>query len=90
MVSKELNIKASDIRSNKKNQNIVTARRIVIFLARELTTMSMPSLARYFEMKDHTSISHNVKKINEHIRENNDIKDRINELKNKILSKTLS
>lgn len=62
MVCKELNIKLSDIKSNKKTQNIVLARRVVIYLARELTTMSMPQLAKFFDMKDHTAISHNVKK----------------------------
>lgn len=86
-VCKEFNIKASDIKSNKKTQNIVTARRIVIFLARELTTMSMPQLAKIFEMKDHTAISHNIKKINELIQKDELLSDKINELKNKILRK---
>ncbi len=89
-VSKEFNIKTSDIKSNKKTQNIVTVRRIVIFLARELTTMSMPQLAIFFDMKDHTAISHNVKKINELILENLELKNKIEELKNKILTKSQS
>ncbi|KGI55502.1 chromosomal replication initiator protein DnaA [Campylobacter sp. MIT 97-5078] len=90
VVCKDFNIKANDIKSNKKTQNIVTARRLVIFLARELTSMSMPQLAKFFEMKDHTAISHNIKKINELIKEKNDLKDKINELKNKILTKIQS
>lgn len=87
VVCKEFNLKASDIRSNKKTQKIVLARRIVIFLARELTSMSMPSLARLFDMKDHTAISHNVKKINEDIKNSDELKYQIDELKNKILIK---
>ena len=90
VVCKEFNLKASDIRSNKKTQKIVMARRIVIFLARELTSMSMPSLARLFEMKDHTAISHNVKKINEDIKNSNELKYQIDELKNKVLIKKQS
>lgn len=86
-VCKEFNLKASDIKSNKKTKNVVTARRIVIFLARELTTMPMPSLARLFGMKDHTAISHSVKKINEDIKNSDDLKALIDELKNKILAK---
>ncbi|WP_348518604.1 chromosomal replication initiator protein DnaA [Campylobacter sp. CCS1377] len=88
MVCKELNIKLSDIKSNKKTQNIVLARRVVIYLARELTTMSMPQLAKFFDMKDHTAISHNVKKINEIIENDLELKNKIEELKNKILIKT--
>lgn len=57
LVCKEFNIKPSDVKSNKKTQNIVTARRIVIYLARALTALTMPQLANYFEMKDHTAIS---------------------------------
>lgn len=87
VVCKEFNLKASDIKSNKKTQQIVIARRIVIFLAREFTSMSMPSLARLFDMKDHTAISHNVKRINEDIKNNEKLKYQIDELKNKILIK---
>lgn len=90
IVCKECNLKANDIKSNKKTQNIVTTRRIVIFLARELTTISMPQLAMFFEMKDHTAISHNIKKINELISKDLEFKNKIEELKNKILTKKQS
>lgn len=89
-VCKESNIKISDIKSNKKTHPIVTTRRIAIFLARELTTMSMPQLALFFEMKDHTAISHNIKKINELILQDTELKNKIEELKNKILTKSQS
>lgn len=90
LVCKEFNIKPSDVKSNKKTQNIVTARRIVIYLARALTALTMPQLANYFEMKDHTAISHNVKKITEMIENDASLKARIEELKNKILIKSQS
>ncbi|TEY15498.1 chromosomal replication initiator protein DnaA, partial [Campylobacter sp. CH185] len=80
----------SDVKSNKKTQNIVTARRIVIYLARALTALTMPQLANYFEMKDHTAISHNVKKITEMIENDASLKAKIEELKNKILVKSQS
>ncbi len=90
LVCKEFNIKPSDVKSNKKTQNIVTARRIVIYLARTLTALTMPQLANYFEMKDHTAISHNVKKITEMIENDASLKAKIEELKNKILVKSQS
>ncbi|MCR2040273.1 chromosomal replication initiator protein DnaA [Campylobacter helveticus] len=90
IVSKEFNLKTNDIKSTKRSQNIVLARRIIIFLARELTSLSMPQLAVYFEMKDHTAISHNIKKINELIKEDQHLKSKIEELKNKILTKSQS
>ena len=87
VVSKELNIKPSDIKSKSRVQNIVEARRIVIYLAKMLTTNSMPQIANYFSMKDHSAVSHNIKKINELIENNEIFSLRVNELKNKILTK---
>ncbi len=86
-ISKELNIKPSDIKSKKRTKNIVEARRIGIYLARELTPNSMPSLASYFEMKDHTAVSHNMKKINELLDSDENFKIRVEEIKNKVSSK---
>ena len=88
-IAKDLNIKPSEIKSNKRNKNIVEARRIGIYLARTLTPNSMPSLATYFGMKDHTAVSHNIKKINELIANNESFKLRVESLKNKILTKEI-
>jgi chromosomal replication initiator protein len=82
VISKELNVKPSDIKSKKRSKNIVEARRIGIYLARTLTPNSMPQLALYFGMKDHTAVSHNMKKINQLLDENENFKLRIDELKN--------
>jgi len=87
IVSKELNVKPSDIKSKKRTQNIVNARRIIIYLARNLTPNSMPQIAMYFGMKDHTAISHSMKKINEIIDEDENFKVLLEELSNKIHSK---
>ena len=86
VISKELNIKPSDIKSKKRSKNIVEARRIGIYLARTLTPNSMPALAQYFGMKDHTAVSHNMKKINQLLDENENFKLKIEELKNTIMT----
>ena len=87
VISRELNIKPSEIKSKKRSKNIVEARRIGIYLARTLTPNSMPSLANFFGMKDHTAVSHNMKKINEIIQSDENFKVRVDELKNMILTK---
>ncbi len=84
IVSKELNIKPSEIRSKSRSTSIVNARRIVIYLARNLTPNSMPIIANYFGMKDHTAVSHSIKKINETIKNDRDFEVKLEELKNKI------
>jgi chromosomal replication initiator protein len=84
IISKELNVKPSDIRSKKRTKNVVNARRIVIYLARNLTPNSMPQIALYFGMKDHTAISHAMKKIHEIIETDEDFKVLLDEFSNKI------
>ena len=84
VVAKDLNIKPSEIRSKGRSKNIVYARRISIYICRELTQNTMPQLAQYFGMKDHTAISHTIKKINTLIKDDEDFKVKIDELTNKI------
>ena len=85
-VAKDLNIKPSEIKSKGRSKNLVYARRISIYLCRELTQNTMPQLAQYFGMKDHTAISHTLKKINELLENDEDFKVKIEELTNKITS----
>ena len=84
IVSRELNVKPSDIKSKKRTKNVVNARRVAIYLARNLTPNSMPQIALYFGMKDHTAISHAMKKINEIIDNDENFKVLLEEISNKI------
>ena len=88
IVSRELNIKPSDIKSKKRTKTVVNARRTAIYLARNLTPNSMPQIALYFGMKDHTAISHAMKKINEIIDNDENFKVLLEELSNKVNTDT--
>jgi len=83
-ISKELNVKLSDIKSKKRTKDVVNARRISIYLTRNLTPNSMPQIAVYFGMKDHTAVSHAMKKINEIINNDENFKVLLEEFSSKI------
>jgi len=87
LVATELNIKPSDIKSKKRTTSVANARRVVIYLSRELTHNSMPDIAKFLGMKDHSSISHNIKKANELIEKDENFKVIIQNLKNKLINK---
>ncbi|CAA6821924.1 MAG: Chromosomal replication initiator protein DnaA [uncultured Sulfurovum sp.] len=87
MVSKELNVKLSEITSKKRTRIVVRARRISIYLIRELTANSMPQIAVFFNMKDHTAVSHTMKKVNQMVEEDENLKLLLDELANKINQK---
>ena len=87
VVAKEFNLKPNDIRSKKRAKKIVEARRISIYLARNLTPNSMPQIAVFFGMKDHSAISHAMKKIEEIIENDENLKVLIEEISNNIQTK---
>ncbi len=84
IVARELNVKPGDITSKKRTKNVVNARRTAIYLARHLTPNSMPQIAVYFGMKDHSAVSHAMKKIDEIIEKDENFKVMLEELSNKI------
>ncbi len=88
MVAKELNVKTSEIISKSRSRNIVYARRIAIYLSRELTSNTTPQLAQLFGLKDHSAVSHTMKKINELIKNDEDFRLKIEELQNKVTAST--
>jgi chromosomal replication initiator protein len=85
-VAKELNIKPSDLKSVKRQKAIVNGRRIIIYLSRELTNDSMPNIAKFLSMKDHSSVSKNIKIANELIQKDEKFSLIIENLKNKIIN----
>jgi len=87
IVSTELNIKPSDLKSSKRTKNVVDARRTVIYLARELTHNSMPDIAKFLGMKDHSSVSKNISKANELLEKDENFRLKLENLKNKIINK---
>lgn len=80
----QLNVKKSDLKSKKRVKAIAQARQIAIFLSKELTKNSMPVIAMYFGLKDHSAVSKNIKKVTEIINQNSYEATKISELKNKI------
>jgi chromosomal replication initiator protein len=84
VVSSQLNVKPSEIKSKSRVKAIVNARRTVIYLARNLTPNSMPMIANYFNMKDHSAVSKAMSEINKTINADATFKAVIEELSNKI------
>lgn len=58
-------IKFSDITSTKRVKSIARARQVAMYLAKQLTTKSFPEIGRNFGGKDHSTVVHSVKKVNE-------------------------
>jgi len=80
-VCKQYNLRDDDfITSKKRNHEIVYPRQIAMFLCRELTGMSLPSIGLLFGGRDHTTVMHSIKKINEEILTSSKTKQEIEDL----------
>ena len=78
------NIKLSILLSKKRTKNIVMARQIAIYLSRELTVSSLPTIGEAFGGKDHTTVLHSYNKIKNKIDKEKALKSTINTLTFKI------
>ena len=67
MIQKEVaeffKVTVADLRSKKRHKTIVLPRQIAMYLARQLTNMSLPEIGNTFGGKDHTTVLHSCKKI---------------------------
>lgn len=52
-----------DLISSRRTQNVVRPRQIVMWLAKNLTTRSMPYIGKRLNDRDHTTVLHGVRKI---------------------------
>jgi len=72
------NLSVNDIKTKKRNKNIVLARQIAMFLAREMTNLSLPEIGQNFGGKDHTTVLHAYNKIKESVEKDQKFKELIN------------
>ncbi len=64
-VADHYNLRLNDILSPRRARSVARPRQIAMFLAKRLTSKSLPEIGRSFGGRDHTTIIHGVKKIEE-------------------------
>jgi len=64
-VAEHYNIRLSDLIGTKRVRTIARPRQVAMYLAKTLTTRSLPDIGRRFGGRDHTTILHGVRKIEE-------------------------
>jgi chromosomal replication initiator protein len=61
-----------DLKSARRDKHVVRARHVAMFLCRELTTHSLPAIGRSFGMRDHTTVMHALRRVQEEIEHERD------------------
>jgi chromosomal replication initiator protein len=85
-VALHYSMKATDLRSNRRIKSVMLPRQVAMYLARKLTDNSLVGIGEKFGGKDHATVIHSVKKINEEIRVKKELKDTVDKLERKIKS----
>ena len=64
-VAEHYNVRLSDMIGPKRTRTIARPRQIAMYLAKSLTTRSLPEIGRRFGGRDHTTIMHGIRKVEE-------------------------
>ena len=85
IVCKFFKISKNEMLSPRRSRYLVRPRQTAIYLAKNLTSKSLPEIGRAFSNRDHTTVIHSVKTIDKLRKEDNELNINIGVLKNKIL-----
>ncbi len=64
-VAEHFNIRIGDMHSPRRARAVARPRQVAMYLAKQLTTRSLPEIGRKFGGRDHTTVMHAVRKIEE-------------------------
>lgn len=85
IISRHFGVSKGDLLSQRRHRSVVWPRQIGMYLAKQLTARSLPEIGRRFGNRDHTTVLHAIRKIENEISGNPRLRDEIDELK-KLLS----
>ena len=86
IVSNYYNIPLSEMLSQRRSRPLARPRQVAMYLAKKLTTRSLPEIGRKFANRDHTTVIHAVKTIEKLSQDNSLMKKNIDEITSIILS----
>ncbi len=79
-----LGFEVEALKSKSRQRPLVTARQIAMYVFRQLTDLSYPSIARLFGGRDHTTVIHSVEKIERQMGERKAIYEQVTDLLQKL------
>ncbi len=85
VVSNYFNIPLSDMLSQRRSRPLARPRQIAMYLAKKMTSRSLPEIGRRFANRDHTTVIHAVKTISRLTDQDDEMKKNINQIKSLLL-----
>ena len=85
VVSNYYNIALSEMLSQRRSRPLARPRQIAMYLAKKMTTRSLPEIGRRFANRDHTTVIHAVKTITRLSEQDDEMKKNISQIKSLLL-----
>ena len=85
-VAKYFNIDPKDIRGSKKSNDVVFPRQIAMYLCRKVAQMSFLQIGKDFGKRDHSTVMHACKKVEQDVKENANTKLIVDSIQTILLS----
>ncbi len=82
VVSNYFNIPLNEMLSQRRSRPLARPRQLAMYLAKKMTTRSLPEIGRRFANRDHTTVIHAVKTITRLSEQDEEMKKNINQIKN--------
>ena len=84
VVAENFGMNPDDLAGSKRTAEIALARQIAMYLCRELTDISLQRIGHAFRKKDHTTVIHAQRKIEQLIKSDPDVKRTVDNIRNKL------
>ena len=85
VVGEVFHLNPRDLSSKSRIKNLVQARHIACFLAKELTSFSTPEIGRFFGGKDHSSVLYATKKIRRQLKTDKELALAVKKIRGQLL-----
>ena len=86
VTSNFIGINLDEMLSQRRSRPLARPRQIAMYLAKKLTTRSLPEIGRKFANRDHTTVIHAVKTIDRLLKNDDKMRTNIEEIKSIILN----
>jgi chromosomal replication initiator protein len=84
VVARQYNVSRADLLSSRRTANVVRPRQVAMYLAKTLTLRSLPEIGRRFGGRDHTTVLHAVRKIENLVNNDTALAEEIESLKRQL------
>lgn len=81
MVADHYGVTVLDMRSHRRTRNLVDPRQVAMYLARTMTTASLPAIGRAMGGRDHTTVLHGVRRVSQDLERDGSLAAKVAEIR---------